>query len=154
MCIRDRIYAQWINDTSRKRSDYMKFDSKFEIDGKTRYFDISYKRIYDEKHRPCLLYTSKLNNTDVDKVLNDAFSGNFKYGDVYSVHIKALIEHFSTDVKLKELINNLRYVEEKIRNTAAHDIVSVTEKRIEEMCIRDRHNVDGAVRGAGLRFFR
>lgn len=80
----------------------------------------------------CRWAVEKLNNTDVDKVLNDAFSGNFKYGDVYSVHIKALIEHFSTDVKLKELINNLRYVEEKIRNTAAHDIVSVTEKRIEE----------------------
>lgn len=28
--------------------------------------------------------------------------------------------------------SNLRYVEEKIINTAAHDIVSVTEKRIEE----------------------
>lgn len=74
----------------------------------------------------------KLMNTEVESVLNTAFSGSFKLGDVYSVHIKALIEHFSTDTQLKELISNLRLVEEKIRNTAAHDIVSVTEKTIEE----------------------
>ena len=74
----------------------------------------------------------KLMNTEVENVLNTAFSGSFKLGDVYSVHIKALIEHFSTDIQLNELISNLRLVEEKIRNTAAHDIVSVTEKVIEE----------------------
>lgn len=74
----------------------------------------------------------KLMNTEVESVLNTAFSGSFKLGDVYSVHIKALIEHFSTDMQMNELISNLRLVEEKIRNTAAHDIVSVTEKTIEE----------------------
>lgn len=61
----EKIYAQWINDTSRKRSDYMKFDSKFEIDGKTRYFDISYKRIYDEKHRPLCDYFIYIDKTDM-----------------------------------------------------------------------------------------
>lgn len=74
----------------------------------------------------------KLKGTEIEQVLNNAFSGNFKHGDVYSVHIKALIEHFSTDVKLNELINSLRLAEEKIRNTAAHDIVSVTNKTIED----------------------
>lgn len=61
----EKIYAQWINDTSRKRSDYMKFDSKFEIDGKTRYFDISYKRIYDEKHRSLCDYFIYIDRTDM-----------------------------------------------------------------------------------------
>lgn len=61
----EKIYAQWINDTSRKHSDYMKFDSKFEIDGKTRYFDISYKRIYDEKHRPLCDYFIYIDRTDM-----------------------------------------------------------------------------------------
>lgn len=74
----------------------------------------------------------KLMNTEVESVLNTAFSGSFKLGDVYSVHIKALIEHFSTDIQLNELISNLRLVEEKIRNTAAHDIISVTEKTIDD----------------------
>lgn len=74
----------------------------------------------------------KLMNTEVESVLNTAFSGSFKLGDVYSVHIKALIEHFSTDMQMNELISNLRLVEEKIRNTAAHAIVSVTEKTIED----------------------
>ena len=70
----------------------------------------------------------KLRGTEIEKVLNEAFSGSFNQnGDVYSIHIKALIEYFSTDAQLKELICNLRLTEEKIRNTAAHDIVSVTE---------------------------
>lgn len=73
----------------------------------------------------------KLKGTEVEQVLNAAFSGNFKQGDVYSVHMKDLIEHFSLDAQLKELVCNLRLAEEKIRNTAAHDIVSVTEKTIE-----------------------
>lgn len=73
----------------------------------------------------------KLQGTEIERVLNAAFSGNFKQGDVYSVHVKVLIEHFSSDSQLKELTGNLRLVEEKIRNTAAHDIVSVTEKTIE-----------------------
>lgn len=76
--------------------------------------------------------TEKLKGTEIGQVLDEAFSGNFKFGDVYSVHIKALIEHFSKDAQLNELVNNLRLVEEKIRNTAAHDIVSVTDKTIEE----------------------
>lgn len=76
--------------------------------------------------------TEKLKGTELGQVLDEAFSGNFKFGDVYSVHIKALIEHFSKDTQLNELVNNLRLVEEKIRNTAAHDIVSVTDKTIEE----------------------
>lgn len=76
--------------------------------------------------------TEKLKGTEIGQVLDEAFSGNFKFGDVYSVHIKVLIEHFSKDAQLNELVNNLRLVEEKIRNTAAHDIVSVTDKTIEE----------------------
>lgn len=69
-----------------------------------------------------------MRGTEIEKVLNEAFSGSFNQnGDVYSIHIKALIEYFSTDAQLKELICNLRLTEEKIRNTAAHDIVSVTE---------------------------
>ena len=59
----------------------------------------------------------KLRGTEIEKVLNEAFSGSFNQnGDVYSIHIKALIEYFSTDAQLKELICNLRLTEEKIRN--------------------------------------
>lgn len=91
---------------------------------------ISFKKKDGTKQRRWAM--EKLQGTDVEKALNAAFLGNFKQGDVYSVHIKALIEYFSTDAQLKELICNLRLVEEKIRNTAAHDIVSVTERTIED----------------------
>jgi len=70
----------------------------------------------------------KLNNTEILVALNDAFMGNFKYGDVYSVHIKSLIERFTDNADLKKLVNDIREVEEKIRNDAAHDMISVTDK--------------------------
>lgn len=73
----------------------------------------------------------KLQGTKVKTVLDQKFSGSFSAKDIYSVHLKALIEHFSQDNSLKELISNLRRVEEKLRNEAAHDMISVTEKTIE-----------------------
>lgn len=72
----------------------------------------------------------KLNNTEILVALNDAFMGNFKYGDVYSVHIKSLIERFTDNADLKKLVNDIREVEEKIRNDAAHDMISVTDKTV------------------------
>ncbi len=73
-----------------------------------------------------------LEGTKVKEKLDKAYSGEFKVGDVYSDHIKILIEYFSKDAHLNELVHNLRLVEEKIRNTAAHDIVSVTDETIKK----------------------
>lgn len=61
----EKVYAKWIEDIGRTHRDYMKFDSKFDIDGKTRYFDISYKRIYDEKQRPLCDYFIYVDRTDM-----------------------------------------------------------------------------------------
>ena len=51
-------------------------------------------------------------------------------GDIYSIHLKILLDGLSEDAHLKELIANVRSVEENIRNLAAHEIVSVTEETI------------------------
>lgn len=71
-----------------------------------------------------------MNNTEIIAALNDSYNGNFKYGDVYSVHIKYLIEHFSDNADLKKLVNDIRKVEEKIRNDAAHDMNRLLISRI------------------------
>lgn len=57
----------------------------------------------------------------------------FKYGYISSDHLRILIEAFSEDTQLKVLVKELRQVEENIRNLAAHQIVSITEKTIREL---------------------
>ena len=73
----------------------------------------------------------KMTGTEVDRILNADFF-NFKYGFVYSVHLKALILHYSQNQRLSELAEDLRHIEENIRNIAAHEIVSITEETIKQ----------------------
>lgn len=73
---------------------------------------------------------SKLQGTEEKQVLDKAFQGKFNGTDIYSVHLKYLIDHFSDNSTLKELVEKLRSVEEQIRNDAAHDVISVTEETI------------------------
>ena len=73
---------------------------------------------------------SKLQKTEVKQVLDKAFQGKFNGTDIYAVHLKYLIDYFSDNSTLKELVEKLRSVEEQIRNDAAHDVISVTEETI------------------------
>lgn len=72
---------------------------------------------------------SKLQGTDILNILNSKYN-SFKFGMVQSVHLKDIILHYSDNQKLNELVSNLRSVEEKIRNLAAHQIISVDEAKI------------------------
>lgn len=79
---------------------------------------------------------SKLNDSAVLEMLNQYFGTNgesFKGKDIYSIHLKVLIDSFSQDNKLKKLIGDVRNVEGSIRNLAAHEIVSVTEASIKNI---------------------
>lgn len=79
---------------------------------------------------------SKLSGSSILNVLNQYFSPNgeqFKGKDIYSIHLKALIDVFSQDEQLKKLIGNVRDVEGSIRNLAAHEIVSVTEESVKSI---------------------
>lgn len=46
---------------------------------------------------------------------------------------KVLIERVEQEKHLVELVQNLRFVEENIRNLAAHEIMSVTEDTLQKM---------------------
>ena len=49
-----------------------------------------------------------------------------------SDHLVALIGEYSQDGKLRQLAEELRDVEVKIRNMAAHQIVSINEEKIKQ----------------------
>lgn len=73
----------------------------------------------------------KLKETKVLTALQKDFK-NFDYKNVYSVHLVSIINELSTDADLKKLVQDLRMVEENIRNLAAHEIISVTDDTIKK----------------------
>lgn len=74
----------------------------------------------------------KLAGTKIESILQNKWP-EFKYQDIYSVHLIELIANLAPDqVEVVELIQNLRGVEENIRNMAAHQIMSVTDREIRQ----------------------
>ncbi len=91
----------------------------------------------------------KRENAGVDACLNRAYRGNFRYGDVYSVHLVQIIKKYSKNEKLIALAAELRKIEEKVRNPAAHEIVSMSEERIKKMTGgKDTEDIMGLLRNA------
>ena len=74
----------------------------------------------------------KLDGTRLLEVLNKNYKGDFRCGPVYSDHLRSLIQAYSRDIHLCRLVEDLRQVEANIRNLAAHQIVSITEEKIEK----------------------
>lgn len=66
-------------------------------------------------------------------ILNQAFGGHFEGGWVKSVHLVALIKGLVTDPNIIDCVEILRNVEEKVRNTAAHNMVAVSDAWVKEM---------------------
>lgn len=78
---------------------------------------------------------SKLNGTDIFTYLDNFYKnrGGFKVCPVYSDAACELICQMSDDINAKKAANVLRdEVEKKIRNNAAHEIVSITEEKIQK----------------------
>lgn len=75
----------------------------------------------------------KLEGTNLKRIFENAYRGMFREGPVYSDHFRIIIENNSQDLRLKQLVNDLRSVESNIRNMAAHQIVSITEEKIKKM---------------------
>ena len=73
---------------------------------------------------------NKLRGCEIDRILNEEYN-SFNYKDIYSDHLRIIIINLRGDnVSLVDNINKLREVETKIRNLAAHEIVSITEETI------------------------
>ena len=76
--------------------------------------------------------SNKLSGTKEEKILDNAYRGGFKRGDVYAVHLMILLRANTSNKRLITIAEDLRNIEDKARNKAAHNIVSVTQ----EMLIR------------------
>ena len=73
----------------------------------------------------------KLQGTPLLEALDKEF-GCFRGENIYSVHLQSLIHIFSKNYKMIGLAKDLTNVEGRIRNMAAHEIVSITEDTIVE----------------------
>jgi len=72
----------------------------------------------------------KLNGTEFERILFGSFS-KFDYRYVYSIHLVKIMEKkLAGNSKILVPIQRLRDIEEKVRNKAAHEMVSLTEKII------------------------
>ena len=69
-------------------------------------------------------YLTTLQNADTSRY-------GFSYGFVYSRQLKELILAFCTNDKLKKLADDLRMVEETVRNQAAHTMLPFTDALIQ-----------------------
>lgn len=70
-------------------------------------------------------------NGEIMDILNQRFSP-FRYGPVYSSHLLEIIKKKCQDELMLQRIQELVDVEQRVRNVAAHNIVSVTPEWIKE----------------------
>lgn len=76
-------------------------------------------------------------------ILSESYSKEFNGGNVASDHIAKLIKALPNgDVKMKTLVSDLRNVEIAVRNTAAHEIVSVTDDVLKTKTRKIRGGLD------------
>lgn len=73
---------------------------------------------------------SKLAGTQLDNILQSMYNNNFKYGTVFNVHLRELLNVFVKDVKALKHIDNIGKFEENIRNKTAHTMVSMTSDKV------------------------
>ena len=66
------------------------------------------------------------------KILQTNYKNQFKFSDVSPDHFKFLILELVKEQDIKDVVENLRNVEQSVRNITAHEIVSVTEDFIQK----------------------
>lgn len=71
---------------------------------------------------------NKLEKCGLMSLLDEEYNGDFRLGPVYSGHLAKIICHKSNDKVLIQKVNEIALIEKKIRNPAAHEIISVTDE--------------------------
>ena len=85
--------------------------------------------IFTDNNKQLKWSKGKLKGTETLEILEEKYYP-FRYGNIYSSHICAIIQKKCQEDKLKTKVAELVDVEQKVRNTAAHEIVSVTDEWI------------------------
>ncbi|SFR79457.1 type III-A CRISPR-associated CARF protein Csm6 [[Clostridium] aminophilum] len=92
---------------------------------------INIRKYVEVKNRVPRWSPSLLCGTEVESILISSFS-SFDYKAVSSIHILKIIENKCHNEKVINIVESLRQVEQEVRNIAAHEVVSVTEKMIKD----------------------
>lgn len=101
----------------------------------------------DTKNDKIMWSKSKLMGTDVLETLEQGYYPRpFRYGNVYSAHICIIIKNLCTEDKLKDSVSALHDIEEKVRNKAAHEIMSVTDEWIYQRTGRHAEEIMNIIR--------
>ncbi len=87
---------------------------------------------FEAKDGGLMWNSKKLKNTEYESILNRAYSAPFKGNYVLADHLSKLIEKLIEDQGIKKCVSDLRDVEKKARNIAAHNIVHVDDSWIKE----------------------
>ena len=66
------------------------------------------------------------------EILNRKFNDGFRYGPVYSYHLNIIVQEKCSDTLMAQRVQELVNVEQKVRNLAAHSIVSATPEWVKE----------------------
>lgn len=74
----------------------------------------------------------KLEKLGLMQLLNNEYNGDFRLGPVYSGHIAKIIQNKCSDSVLVAKVNEIAFIEGKVRNPAAHEIISVTDEWIRQ----------------------
>lgn len=83
----------------------------------------------------------KLIKAGVIQIFNEEYKGDFKFGPVYSSHLVVLIENSTDNVQLKEQMREIIGIEQKVRNVAAHEIISVTDEWFKKTTGKNAHEI-------------
>lgn len=68
------------------------------------------------------------------KILDEEFSfGGFRDCPIAASNLKPILLSYIDDLKIKKDIEYMRDVEENVRNMAAHEIVSITEEKLQKL---------------------
>lgn len=105
-----------INNYCAKNNSGTRVWDKAKVANKLPLRDISIKEIVNKEYQ--------FKHSDSDKV------EEFRFGMIYSESLLYLIRNLIEDKILDEIASNVRRVEEKVRNLAAHDIVSLDSNDI------------------------
>ena len=73
------------------------------------------------------------NCSRVEDVLQKAYNYQFSYGSIVNDHLSTLIINLCQNGNTQQKTETLQSVERKVRNMAAHNVVSVTDEKIVEI---------------------
>lgn len=100
--------------------------------------DINIKKYCEHRNNIWYWNVEQLKNDakgkEILQILNQEYGGSkFRNSPVAAGNLKPVLMHYIQDTALKEKIEGMREIEARVRNMAAHEIVSITDEKLKKM---------------------